>query len=358
MASILRGARVPSLTTRVCRPTAPRSISRRRSRRCAAGRTTHVPRRGGRVVEGDADPPAARPRCASRARRRDDRGGGLGRGRGGALEAAPALCGVLDDPPCSRRTGPSASCTAATRACGSAATGAVFEALVPYVLEQRVSGLEAYRSWRQLVRGMSERAPGPLELWLPPAPERLASEPYTAFHDFEIEAGSREHDPAGGRSRRGLERFATRTPAEATRALISLPGIGAWTAAMVTGVALGDAGRRAGRRLRHARDGRPRARQRARRRTTRACSSCSSRTRRSACARCACWRSAGARAPRATRAGAIAARRVGGGAKGDLGVGLDPGELPLRRRPPRRAPCEPGARASLVAGPPRAGPAR
>ena len=32
----------------------------------------------------------------------------------------------------------------------------------------------------------------------------------------------------------------TRTPAEATRALVSLPGIGAWTAAMVTAVALGD----------------------------------------------------------------------------------------------------------------------
>ena len=119
-------------------------------------------------------------------------------------------------------------------------TGAIFEALAPYVLEQRVSGLEAYRSWRRLVRGMSERAPGPAELWLPPDPARLAAEPYTAFHDFEIEAGRANTIRRAAARAKGLERFATRTPADATRALVSLPGIGVWTAAMVTAVALGD----------------------------------------------------------------------------------------------------------------------
>ena len=108
------------------------------------------------------------------------------------------------------------------------------------MLEQRVSGLEAYRSWRRLVRGMSERAPGPLELWLPPDPRALAAEPYTAFHDFEIEAGRANTLRRAAARATGLERFATRTPAEATRALDSLPGVGVWTAAMVTGVAHGD----------------------------------------------------------------------------------------------------------------------
>ena len=119
-------------------------------------------------------------------------------------------------------------------------TQTIFEVLMPSVLEQRVSGLEAYRSWRHLVRGMSERAPGPRELWLPPDPKRIASEPYTSFHDYEIEAGRANTLRRAAARATGLERLATRTPAEATSALISLPGIGVWTAAMVTAVSHGD----------------------------------------------------------------------------------------------------------------------
>ena len=78
------------------------------------------------------------------------------------------------------------------------------------------------------------------DLWLPPDPKRLAAEPYTAFHDFEIEAGRANTIRRAAARAAGLERFAQRTPAEATRALMSLPGIGAWTAAMVTAVSLGD----------------------------------------------------------------------------------------------------------------------
>jgi 3-methyladenine DNA glycosylase/8-oxoguanine DNA glycosylase len=163
-----------------------------------------------------------------------------GEGAAAALEAAPGLCGVLDDPSAFETDGPVGELHRRYPGLRLCRTGRVFEVLVPYVLEQRVSGLEAYRAWRQLARGMSERAPGPLELWLPPAPERLASEPYTAFHDFEIEAGRANTIRRAAARARGLERFATRTPAEATRALTSLPGIGIWTAAMVTGVALGD----------------------------------------------------------------------------------------------------------------------
>src|SRR4051812_45051176 len=48
-------------------------------------------------------------------------------------------------------------------------TFAVAEALVPTILEQRVTGGEARRSWRLLVRRLGEPAPGPLrDLRLPP----------------------------------------------------------------------------------------------------------------------------------------------------------------------------------------------
>src|SRR5207253_7839614 len=57
-------------------------------------------------------------------------------------------------------------------------TGAVVEALVPSILEQKVTGREAFRSYWALVRRYGERAPGPADLLLPPAPHVLAELPY------------------------------------------------------------------------------------------------------------------------------------------------------------------------------------
>jgi 3-methyladenine DNA glycosylase/8-oxoguanine DNA glycosylase len=157
-----------------------------------------------------------------------------------AIEAAPALCGLRDDPAAFQADGLVGELHRLNPGLRLCRTGAIFEALAPYVVEQRVSGLEAYRSWRRLVKGLSDQAPGPADLWLPPDPKRIAAEPYTAFHDFEIEAGRANTIRRAAARATGLERFAERTPAEATRALLSLPGIGIWTAAMVTAVALGD----------------------------------------------------------------------------------------------------------------------
>ena len=112
-----------------------------------------------------------------------------GAGAASALEAAPGWCGLLDDPSGFRADGVVGELHRRNPGLRICRTGAIFEALAPYVLEQRVSGLEAYRSWRRLVRGLSERAPGPLELWLPPDPKRVAASRTPAFHDFEIEAG-------------------------------------------------------------------------------------------------------------------------------------------------------------------------
>jgi 3-methyladenine DNA glycosylase/8-oxoguanine DNA glycosylase len=163
-----------------------------------------------------------------------------GPGAESALESAPGWCGLLDDPSELEADGLVGELHRRNPGLRLSRTGTIFEVLAPFVLEQRVSGLEAYRAWRRLVRGMSVRAPGPVEIWLPPDPARLAAEPYTAFHDFEIEAGRANTVRRSAARATGLERFATRTPAEARRALTSLPGIGVWTAAMVTGVSHGD----------------------------------------------------------------------------------------------------------------------
>jgi 3-methyladenine DNA glycosylase/8-oxoguanine DNA glycosylase len=157
-----------------------------------------------------------------------------------ALERAPWICGLRDDPTAFRAGGVVGELHRRTPGLRLCATGAVFQQLAPTVLEQRVTGLEAYRSWGKLVRGTSGRAPGPLELWLPPDPACLAALPYMRFHDHEIEAGrANTIRRAAGRAA-GLERFAERAPADAERALRSLPGIGAWTSAIVVGVTHGD----------------------------------------------------------------------------------------------------------------------
>jgi 3-methyladenine DNA glycosylase/8-oxoguanine DNA glycosylase len=163
-----------------------------------------------------------------------------GPGAAAALEQAPGLCGLRDDPSGFRAEGLIGELHRRHPGLRLCATGAVFETLAPFVLEQRVSGLEAYRSWRKLVRGLSEPAPGPAGLWLPPDPARISAEPYTTFHAFDVEAGRANTLRRAASRARGLERFAQRSPAEATRALVSLPGVGPWTAAMVTAVALAD----------------------------------------------------------------------------------------------------------------------
>jgi 3-methyladenine DNA glycosylase/8-oxoguanine DNA glycosylase len=163
-----------------------------------------------------------------------------GPGAAVALELARGWCGLLDDPAGFRAHGLVGELHRRHPGLRLCATGAVFETLAPFVLEQRVSGLEAYRSWRKLVRGLSEAAPGPADLWLPPAAARIGAEPYTTFHAFDVEAGRANTLRRAAARASGLERFAQRSPAEATRALVSLPGVGPWTAAMVTAVALGD----------------------------------------------------------------------------------------------------------------------
>lgn len=164
-----------------------------------------------------------------------------GAGRLWALEAMPDLVGAGDDPgrlvardPVVRRL--------ARRLPGLrlARTRAVVEALVPAVLEQRITGGEARRAFAQLVDRFGEPAPGAGGLRLPPAPEVLAALPYYELHPLGIER--RRADvlrSVGGRAAR-LEETVSMAGADAARRLASLPGIGRWTVAEVAGRAFGD----------------------------------------------------------------------------------------------------------------------
>jgi 3-methyladenine DNA glycosylase/8-oxoguanine DNA glycosylase len=120
-------------------------------------------------------------------------------------------------------------------------SGEVLEALVPSILEQKIAGKLARASYRHLVLALGERAPGPAGLRLPPSAERLAAMRYQDFHRFGIEMRRANVIRHAAASPWVIRRALQASPAEAHRILRSLPGIGAWTAAEVAIVALGDA---------------------------------------------------------------------------------------------------------------------
>jgi 3-methyladenine DNA glycosylase/8-oxoguanine DNA glycosylase len=121
-----------------------------------------------------------------------------------------------------------------------AATGALYHAALPAVLGQRVTGREAVQQWSSLCRILGSRAPGPVDLRLPPDPGDLASRPYWWFHRLGIE---RKRADALVRVARHAVRLEEAVPlglAEGYRRLEALRGIGAWTSAVVCGIVFGD----------------------------------------------------------------------------------------------------------------------
>ncbi|HET7030776.1 MAG TPA: hypothetical protein VFI34_09715 [Candidatus Limnocylindrales bacterium] len=124
-------------------------------------------------------------------------------------------------------------------------TGAVLEALVPAVLEQKVTGTEAWRGFRGLVRRWGDPAPGPHGLGpnglrLLPDPAAIAAIPYHALHPIGIERRRADlvRRVAGHANR--LEEILTMPRDAAEARLRAIPGIGPWTAAEVMLRAIGD----------------------------------------------------------------------------------------------------------------------
>ena len=158
------------------------------------------------------------------------------------LDAVPALIGLEDD-----RTGFEtghhalvAELDRRQRGVRIGRTGAVLEALVPAILEQKVTGAEAWRGFRGLIRGWGVTAPGPFGLRLLPEPAVLAAVPYHAFHPIGIERRRadlvrRVADRAGR-----FEEVLDLSRDAAYARLTALPGIGPWTAAEVMLRAAGD----------------------------------------------------------------------------------------------------------------------
>jgi 3-methyladenine DNA glycosylase/8-oxoguanine DNA glycosylase len=120
-------------------------------------------------------------------------------------------------------------------------TERVLDALVPAVLEQKVTGIEARRAWVGLVRLVGTPAPGPVPLLLTPSPTQLLEVPSFAFHRLGVERKRADTIHRCARAAHRLEEAVALGSGVLDQRLCSIRGVGAWTSAEVRLVALGDA---------------------------------------------------------------------------------------------------------------------
>jgi 3-methyladenine DNA glycosylase/8-oxoguanine DNA glycosylase len=161
-----------------------------------------------------------------------------------ALAAVPDLLGRRDDPLSFVPSHPLLRELARRyRGLRVPRSGLVFEALVPAILEQKVTGVEARRSWRSLVNWYGEPAPGPapagMRVFPPPSVWRRI--PSWKWHRAGVDGKRSRTVLAAAEAADGLERTLELPAADALGALRSVPGIGAWTAAEVAQRAHGNA---------------------------------------------------------------------------------------------------------------------
>lgn len=178
-----------------------------------------------------------------------------GPGAGHALDSAPALLGAQDDwstfdSPAVTETLPHRVREARRRhpALRLPATGRMVDALVPAILEQKVTALEARRGYAILLKKFGSAAPGtgtdaavPADLIVAPTPAQWAAIPSWEWHKAGVGPQRSATVQRMLRSSSGLERLSALPAAEAGSKLQSIPGIGAWTAAEVTQRTHGDA---------------------------------------------------------------------------------------------------------------------
>ncbi len=160
------------------------------------------------------------------------------------IELAPAMLGVDDDASDFVPRDPTvAAAHERVPHLRLGRTGLVLEALIPAIIEQRVPGADAFRSWRLLVSKYGTPAPGPAPagMRVPPSAEVWRHIPSWEFHRANVDPRRAQAVVSCARRAAALERLVSRPAEQARQALMSLPGVGEWTAAETAQRAFGDA---------------------------------------------------------------------------------------------------------------------
>lgn len=184
-----------------------------------------------------------------------------GAGARWAIEQLPALLGALDDATPFEAHHHPLIAEAHRRNPGLrlTRTDLVFDALVASIIEQKVTGMQAYSAWRTLLTRHGERAPGPTPrpMFAPPSVATWQRMPSWELHRAGLEPpqartivesarrGERIADAAAtaGASPDALSETgagAAEIGRARERVLTVLPGIGIWTAAETRVRAFGD----------------------------------------------------------------------------------------------------------------------
>lgn len=169
---------------------------------------------------------------------------GWGPGAEWAVAGVPDLLGARDDPSTFTPRWPLLRDTARRHpGLRVPRTGLVLDALVPAVLEQKVTGTEARQAWRFLLwrYGTSAPGPAPAGMRVPPPPEVLLAVPGWDWHKAGVDVRRQRAIRAAATVAARLEECSTMAAADALARLRVVPGVGVWTAAETAQRALGDA---------------------------------------------------------------------------------------------------------------------
>lgn len=164
-----------------------------------------------------------------------------GEGATEVLDALPALLGYDDDAAGFEPSEPTiAEAYRRVPQLRLGRTGRVLEALIPAIIEQRVSGMDAWRAWQALVTKFGAPAPGPAPagMRVPPGAEVWRRIPTWEFHRANVDPRRARTIVGCAQRADSIERL---TAGRALTALQSLPGVGEWTAAETVQRAFGDA---------------------------------------------------------------------------------------------------------------------
>lgn len=168
-----------------------------------------------------------------------------GPGSASALAAVPRLLGASDDWSAFDEPGFHATLPRMVRearrrnlALRLPSTGRMVDSLVPTILEQKVTVIEARRGFRYLMYRHGAPAPGastvaPAGLLVRPTPEQWLRIPSWEWHKAGVGPQRSATVMRALRSAVALERLAALPAAEAAEKMQTIPGIGVWTAAEV-----------------------------------------------------------------------------------------------------------------------------
>ncbi|WP_367138830.1 DNA-3-methyladenine glycosylase [Saccharothrix sp. HUAS TT1] len=157
------------------------------------------------------------------------------------LDGLPALLGAGDDDSAFECHHPLVAETRRRRpGIRLGTTGRVWDVLLPAVLEQKVTGTEAFRSYRELSLRFGTPAPGVPGLRVPPTPRAILGITDWEWHRAGVDGGRRRALVAAAQVAHRLERACELGGREGRDLLRKVPGIGGWTAAEVAQRAWGD----------------------------------------------------------------------------------------------------------------------